>query len=66
VETSGISVSFVSIPSFQYSNSPLVDAFVASMETRKLLVDRPQQPSGSNRLPPAAATVQAISCGVRS
>ena len=28
-------------PVFQYSNSPLVDAFVASMETRKLFVDRP-------------------------
>ena len=25
----------------QYSNSPLVDAFVASIETRKLFVDRP-------------------------
>jgi hypothetical protein len=36
-----ISLSFVSIPSFQYSNSPLVDAFVASIETRKLFVDRP-------------------------
>jgi hypothetical protein len=36
-----ISLNFVSIPSIQYSNSPHVDTFVASIETRKLFVDRP-------------------------
>jgi hypothetical protein len=41
VETRRISLGFVSIPSIQYSNSPLVDAIVTSHETRKLVVDRP-------------------------
>jgi hypothetical protein len=41
VEKWRISLRFVSIPSIQYSSSPLVDALVASIETRKLFVDRP-------------------------
>jgi hypothetical protein len=51
VEKWRISLRCVSVPSFQYSNSPLVDAFVASIETRKLFVDRPrpEAPAGDAR-----------------
>ena len=41
---------YSSIQSFQYSNSPLVDAFVASIETRKLFVDRPKVTVALRRL----------------